>query len=147
MPAAPALGRHTLLIVDRATRRTGLLSVRDKHPRVTLRERPADGIPGRIAAAHDRLVTVDRLLEDRGVRTSGDASGDPRASVIDNLDAHSPRRQHATHKATLTRKPNLDRLVVILPTQRLTTTVADVVSNYRLAILPADNALATLQLN
>jgi hypothetical protein len=131
----PALGRNTLLVVDRAARRTRYVGIVDQRAWIVGRERTPDRGPGRVTATDNRLATIVALLEDRGVGPAANSGRDPFPAVIDDLGADCARRKKAAYKRTIIRQPRLARVVHVISPQRLPVTRADVPGNPDIAVI------------
>lgn len=81
------------------------------------------------------------MIKDCDVRFIADRRGNPRAAVIDNLDAHRPRREQATHERATTVQPRPDGQEPIAGTQRLPPVPTHITSERDLAIVLPDNTL------
>jgi hypothetical protein len=80
--AAPLLEGRVLVVIDRAVCGTRLRRVSHAHARVVGRPRSPDGLPARVTAAHDRLMSIVGLLQNRDIRPIGNSGSDSGAPVI-----------------------------------------------------------------
>lgn len=98
---APLLKRGVLIPIRCAACGARLVGVGHAHARVVRRPRPPDEIAVRVAAAHDRLAPLVRLLEHRRIQPISNHGTHTQTLVIDNLGADRARRKAATDHAMI----------------------------------------------
>ena len=112
-PTTPILGRHALLIIERAARRTPVFGVGHPAPGVLIRDRAPHRAAREVATAHHRVRPMAQAVDHRRIRAITDRSSDTHPPVIDHLHPDRTSRQQTPDELPIRNQPRLDRQISV----------------------------------